>query len=83
MIPLSNSEKILFNFKSAAINAFAAACPNARILGCYFHLTQSILRKVNEIGVKSDNESDDNLGIAVRCLFALTTVPSTDAAEAF
>ena len=52
-------------------------------MGCYFYLTQSILRKVNEIGMKSYNESDDNLRIAVRCLPALAMVPSTDVAEAF
>ena len=53
MIPLANPEKILLDFESAAINVFTAAYPNARILGCYFHLTQSILRKVNKIGMKS------------------------------
>ena len=83
MIPLANLEKILLDFESAATNAFAAAYPCARILGYYFHLTQSIFRKVNDIGMKSDYESDDNLRIAVRCLPTLTMVPSTDVAEAF
>ena len=83
MIALANSEKILLDFESGAINAFTAAYPNVRILGCYFHLTQSILRKVDEIGMKSDYESDDNLRIAVRCLPALAMVPSTDVGEAF
>ena len=49
-----------------------------RILGCYFHLTQSIFRKVNEIGMNSDDESDYNLRIAVRCLPALAMVPSSN-----
>ena len=83
LIPLANPEKILLDFEKAAINAFTAAYPNTRILGCYFHLTQSILRKVSDIGMKSDYESDDNLRIAVRCLPALAMVPSTDVAEAF
>ena len=67
MKPLANPEKILLNFKGAAINAFRAAYLNTTILACYFHLTQSILKKSNKIGVKSDYESDDNLRIAVRC----------------
>ena len=83
MIPLANSEKILLDFGSAASIAFTAAYPNARILGCYFHLKQSILRKVNKIGMKSDSESDDNLRIAVRCLPVLVMVPSTVVVEAF
>ena len=53
------------------------------MLGCYFHLTQSILRRVNEIGLKSDYKSDDNLRIAVCCLPALAMMLSTDVAEAF
>ena len=61
MIPLANPEKILLDFESVAINAFREAYPNARILGCYFHLTQSILRKFNKIGMKSNYESDENL----------------------
>ena len=83
MIPLANSEKILLDFGSAAIIAFTAAYPNARILGCYFHLKQSIPRKVNKIGMKSDSKSDDNLRIAVRCLPVLVMVPSTVVVEAF
>ena len=83
LIPLANPEKILLDFEKAATNEFTAAYPIARILGCYFHLTQSILRKVSDIGMKSDYESDDNLRIAVRCLPAIAMVLSTDVAEAF
>jgi len=38
---------------------------------------------VNEIGIKGDYESDDNLKIAVRCLPALAMVPSSDVVDAF
>ena len=44
---------------------------------------QSILRKVNKIGMKSYYESDNNLRIAVRCLSTLAVVPATDVIEAF
>ena len=57
----------LLDFDSAAINAFREAYPNAKILTCYFLLTKNILKKVNEIGIKLDYESDDNLRFAVRC----------------
>ena len=83
MSPLANPAKILLDFESAGINAFRSVYLNATIMGCYFHLTQSILRKVNEIGMKSDYESDDNLRIDVRYLPALAMVPLTDVAEAF
>ena len=45
MILLANPEKILLDFESATINAFTAAFPDARPLGCYFHLTQSYSQK--------------------------------------
>ena len=53
--------QILLDLESAAINAFTAAYPNARILGYCFHLTQSDLRKsmIRKIGMKTDYESDD------------------------
>ena len=53
--------QILLDLESVAINPFTAAYPNARSLGCYFHLTQSNLRKsmIRKIGMKSDYESDD------------------------
>ena len=53
--------RILLDFESAAINAFRPAFPSATATGCYFHLTQSIMRKVNEIGMKEDHESNDSL----------------------
>ena len=83
MISLANPEKILLDFESAANNALRTTYPNAAIMDCYFHMTQSIVRKINEIGMKSEYESDDNLQIAMRCLLALAMVPPTDVAEAF
>ena len=78
-------KKYCWILKRAAIHAVTAAYFNARILGksCHFHLTQSILRKVNKISKKSDHENDDNLQIALRCLPALAMDPSTDVTEVF
>ena len=46
LIPLAAPRTILLDFERAAMNAFEAAFPNATITGCYFHLCQSIVRKV-------------------------------------
>jgi len=56
MIILGSPEGILLDFESAAINAFRSAFPNATVTGCYFHLTQSVMRKVNEIGMNEGYE---------------------------
>src|SRR5688572_33055347 len=66
-----------------AITAFEAAYPTATVTGCYFHLTQSVLRKVNDIGMKVDYQNDDALRACVHCLPALAFVPPCDVLEAF
>jgi len=46
-------------------------------------LTQSVLQKVNEIGMKEDYEENDSLRLAIRCIPALAMVPSSDVTETF
>jgi hypothetical protein len=83
LVPAANPRRILVDFESAAMSSFAAAYPNATVAGCYFHLTQSIVRKVQELGMKTDYESDDTLRVAVRCLSALSLVPEADVSDAY
>jgi len=51
-ILLASPERMLLDFESAATNAFRSAFPSATVTGCYFHLTQSFMRKVDEIDMK-------------------------------
>lgn len=83
LIPLAAPKKILVDFERATINAFADAYPSAVVTGCYFHLSQSVLRKVNEVGLKTIYESNDEVRGFVRCLPALAFVPAADVVEAF
>lgn len=83
LIPTANPKKILVDFEKSAMAAFQSAYPIAEVTGCYFHLTQSVIRKVQEIGMKVAYEHDDVLRISVRCLPALAFVPVPDVPEAF
>src|SRR6218665_1033963 len=83
LVPVANPTNVLVDFESASIGAFRNAFPNARVSGCYFHLSQSILRKVNEVGMKVAYERDDEVRASVRCLAALSFVPVTDIVESF
>src|SRR6185436_7061034 len=65
------------------MNAFEASYPNSVVTGCYFHMTQSVVRKVNEIGMKVDYQNDDEIRVNVRCLSALAFIPPADVVEAF
>ena len=83
LIPLAAPSKILVDFERATINEFQSAYPGATLTGCYFHLTQSVIRKVNEIGLKTVYQNDDDIRTGIRCLSSLAFVPPTDVGEAF
>lgn len=83
LIPAAAPRVILTDFESAAMGAFNEGYQDASVTGCYFHLNQSVIRKVNELGMKTDYESDDAIRGAIRCLSALAHVPIDDVAESF
>jgi len=59
------------------------AVSDATVTGCYFHVCQSVIRKVNEIGLKTEYETNDEVRSYVRCLPSLAFVPPDDVEEAF
>lgn len=83
LVPAANPSKVLVDFEKAALTAFRTAFPSATVTGCYFHLTQSVIRKVNEIGMKVEYENNEALQECVRCLPALAFVPVCDVQDAF
>ena len=83
LIPDSSPRRILTDFESAAMNAFKDAYVNAEVRGCYFHLYQSVIRKVSECGLKCDYESDNEIRDFIRCLAALSHVPVSDVIDAY
>lgn len=83
LLPTATPTVILLDFETAAMQAFTAGFQTADITGCYFHLCQSVIRKVNEIGLKTDYETDDTIRGCVRCLPALSHVPAADVLAAF
>ena len=83
MIPDANPQTILTDFENAAQNAFRQVHPNADIKGCLFHLGQSVQRKVAELGLKVDYESNVNFNMSVKSLVALSFVPEEDILDIF
>jgi hypothetical protein len=68
MIPIAAPGRILLEFQNASMGAFRSLLPTATAMGRYFHLTQSVVGKVQEIGLEADREKDDNLRIACNSL---------------
>jgi hypothetical protein len=83
LIPSAAPAMILTDFEAAAMGAFRDKFTSSRVTGCYFHLAQSILRKVNDVGLKAEYETRDDIRIPVRCLAALSHIPADDIPEAF
>lgn len=83
LIPEANPRTILADFEGAAQNAFHQAYPNAAMKGCLFHLGQSVQRKVAEIGLKTNYQTDAAFNIAVKSLVALAFVPEQDVLERY
>lgn len=49
---------LMHDFELAAIRAFSDEFPNIKITGCLFHLSQNVQRKVQELGLKTEYQSD-------------------------
>ena len=83
IIPEADPVKILLDFERGAMNAFSERFPNAIVSGCFFHLSQSVIRKVSELGLKTTYETDEEFSMLVRSLPALAFVPEEEVEERF
>ena len=61
-------EKILLDFEQAAFQSFQKTFPEAHFSGCFFHLSQSYMRKINEMGLKVAYETNHDLTLALKML---------------
>ena len=79
----SNPQYILVDFEKAAINTFAEVWPRTYIKGCFFHLSQSVYRKVQDLGLKTIYSNNTAFSINVRMLPTLAYLPSQFVLTAF
>jgi hypothetical protein len=69
--------------EQAAINASSSEFPGVNNKGCFFHLSQSGWRKIQEYGLASQYGTDEYLNFMLRNLFALAFLPADDIPDAF
>uniref|UniRef100_A0A0K0FC88 Integrase_SAM-like_N domain-containing protein n=1 Tax=Strongyloides venezuelensis TaxID=75913 RepID=A0A0K0FC88_STRVS len=78
LIPTMALEKILLNFEKATMNTAKHGFQEADIKGCYFHPSQSLIRKTNFVGFKSVFGSDIQVKLMLKSLLPLAFVPLKD-----
>ena len=58
LLPNAIPQEILLDFEKVCMSVAQIAFPKAEIKGCYFHLCQSVIRKINSVDLKTLHESD-------------------------
>ena len=83
LVPNLVPQKVLVDFEKACMNAVRIAFPHAEVKGCYFHLCQSLIRKISNVGLKTEFETDINIKLKLKYIAALTFVPVHDVRSVF
>lgn len=70
------------DFEKSSRNAVRRIYPDVQVKGCWFHYTQSIMRRVKRVGLQREYASVPFVNVTVRRLFALAFVPEAEVAAA-
>ncbi len=71
------------DFEKAAISAFEEEFPMVVVTGCFYHLSQSVYRRIQSEGLVTDYITDEALGKYLRMLPALALLPTDTVVPAF
>ncbi|KAL8621483.1 hypothetical protein ACOMHN_058244 [Nucella lapillus] len=68
-------DEIMSDFESGLIPAVRHNFPNTRHKGCYFHHSQAIWRRVQQLGLQAVYQEDDRVKTFIRKLMAIAFLP--------
>ena len=83
MCPDANPDYLLVDFERGSINAFKEVWPMTHVKGCFFHLSQSVYRKVQELGLTTIYTHSTEVALTIRMLPALAYLPPEIVLSAF
>lgn len=75
--------KILCDFEKASINALESIFPDVEVHGCFFHFSQSIYRKIVDLGLQHRYHNEPDFSLKIRCFSALAFLPCSDVIQGF
>ena len=81
--PHLSPEVVILDFEKAAHKALMREFPGTRIQGCLFHLSQSVWRKTQALGLKNAYIEDEEVRRIVKSLPALAFLPPDEVTEGF
>ncbi|XP_064104029.1 uncharacterized protein LOC135213860 [Macrobrachium nipponense] len=81
--PDCDPENVTLDFENSAINASMTVYPDANINECFFHLSQSIWRKIQITGLSNSYISDVNCRLDCKMLAALAFLNPDEVTDAF
>ena len=64
-------------------NSFLSVFSQTQIVGCIFHLGQSIWRKISALGYSARYNTDEDFKLKIKSFCALAFLPIVDVVEAF
>ena len=73
--PNSQPHYLFVDFEQAAINSFNIIWPLTQVKACFFHLSQSVYRKLQSLSLQSEYHTDPEFALTMRMLPALAFVP--------
>ena len=81
--PGLSPQSVMIDYEAASRRALTMVFPDAAIKGCFYHLSQSVYRNVQNHGLKEAYSNDPDLSLKIRMLPAIAFVPVEDTARAF
>lgn len=74
---------LMSDFEQAIINAVSVSFPDAQQKFCFFHLGQSLYRKICQVGLKAQYDQDAAFAHKIRMILSVAFVPPADVINAF
>lgn len=74
---------VLTDFELAAMNVVSDVFPDAQVLGCFYHLSQNVYRKLQATGLQERYQTDEDFAVKTRMITAIAFVPVESVENAF
>ena len=75
LVPDFAPNSAMADFEEASVSAFKDVFGDINVTGCWFHYAQSIVKRVNKLGLRDAYTSSDDVSSIVHCLVSLPLLP--------